>query len=57
MDSLRYLINELPDDVESLKQKSYHSKDWKGKTEDGHIPFALQSEENELKAQDQWLYY
>jgi PBSX family phage terminase large subunit len=57
MDSLRYLINELPDDVDSLKQKSYHSRDWKGKTEDGKIPFALQSEENELKAQDQWLYY
>jgi hypothetical protein len=58
MDSLRYLINELPDDVDQLKQKSYASRDWAGKTEDGHIPFALQTDDStKLPGRNAWLYY
>ena len=57
MDSLRYIINELPDDPSNLIQKSYHSRDWKGKTEDGHIPFALQTEEKKSPGRNAWLYY
>jgi phage terminase large subunit len=58
MDSLRYLINELPDDVDQLKQKSYASRDWAGKTEDGHIPFALQTDDNTRPSNgNAWLYY
>jgi hypothetical protein len=57
MDSLRYMIQELPDDPSQLIQKSYQSRDWGGKMEDGHIPFALQSEEKPTKGRDLWLYY
>lgn len=57
MDSLRYLINELPDDPDQLKQKSYHARDFKGRTEDGSIPFALQSDESPTSSRDAWLYY
>lgn len=57
MDSLRYLINELPDDPSQLIQKSYQSRDFNGKSEDGHVPFALQSEEKPNKGRDLWLYY
>jgi phage terminase large subunit len=58
MDSLRYLINELPDDVDQLKQKSYASRDWAGKTEDGHIPFALQTDDSTRPSSaNAWLYY
>jgi PBSX family phage terminase large subunit len=58
MDSLRYMINELPDDPEQLKQKSYSARDWGGKVEaDGRIPFALQTDEQPKVRQDAWLYY
>lgn len=57
MDSLRYLVNELPDDVDNLKQKSYKYKDWAGKIEDGKIPWALQAEEKQPTGRSEWLYY
>jgi phage terminase large subunit len=57
MDSLRYLVQELPDDPARLIQKSYHSRDWKGPTENGHIPFALQTEEKQTPGHNAWLYY
>jgi hypothetical protein len=58
MDSLRYLINELPDNVDHLKQNSYKSRDFVGKTEDGHLPFALQTEELPTpSSHSAWLYY
>jgi phage terminase large subunit len=58
MDSLRYMINELPDDPEQLKQKSYSARDWAGKVEaDGRIPFALQTDESPKVRTDAWLYY
>jgi PBSX family phage terminase large subunit len=56
-DAMRYLINELPDDVDLLKQKSYASREWAGKTEDGHIPFALQTDEYKSPGKNAWLYY
>jgi hypothetical protein len=57
MDSLRYMIQELPDDPERLIQKSYHSRDWKGPTENGDIPFALRTEETQTPGHNAWLYY
>lgn len=58
MDSLRYMINELPDDPSNLIQKSYASRDWKGRTdENGGIPFALQTDTVKSPGNDAWLYY
>jgi PBSX family phage terminase large subunit len=58
MDSLRYLVQELPDDPSQLIQKSYNARHFKGKTDrDGGIPFALQSEEKQSAGHSAWLYY
>lgn len=58
MDSLRYLVQELPDDPSQLIQKSYNARHFKGKTDsDGGIPFALQSEEKQTSGHSAWLYY
>jgi hypothetical protein len=57
MDSLRYLVNELPDNVDLLKQKSYQSRNFNGPTEDGKIPFALQTEDKKNPNHNAWMYY
>jgi phage terminase large subunit len=58
MDSLRYMINELPDNPDQLIQKSYKSRNFAGRTEDdGRIPFALQTEDNKQPGHNAWLYY
>lgn len=56
MDSLRYLINELPDDAEKLKQKSYQSRTIANR-EDDHIPYALQTDDTVKPSHNSWLYY
>ena len=58
MDSLRYLVQELPDDPSQLIQKSYNARNFKGrKDEDGKIPFALQTEDTQPVGTNAWLYY
>jgi phage terminase large subunit len=58
MDSLRYLVQELPDDPSQLIQKSYHARNFKGPTaDDGSIPFELQSDNHQPAGQNAWLYY
>jgi hypothetical protein len=58
MDSLRYMINELPDNPDQLIQKSYKSRDFAGRTnDDGSIPFALQTDDNKQPGHNAWLYY
>jgi phage terminase large subunit len=57
MDSLRYLINELPDNPDLLMQKSYKSRDFNGKTDNGDIPFALQTDDTQKGSHSAWLYY
>jgi PBSX family phage terminase large subunit len=58
MDSLRYICAELPDNPDTLVQKSYKSRDFAGKTEeDGSIPFALQTEDHSKGSHSAWLYY
>jgi phage terminase large subunit len=58
MDSLRYLIQELPDDPSKLIQKSYHARNFKGRTDkDGGIPFELQTTDTQPVGHNAWLYY
>jgi phage terminase large subunit len=58
MDSLRYLVQELPDDPSQLIQKSYNARHYKGRTENGKIPFALQTDDTKKPtSHSAWLYY
>jgi phage terminase large subunit len=58
MDVIRYVCSELPDNPDNLMMKSYKSRDFAGRTEDdGSIPFALQSDDNQKGNHNAWLYY
>lgn len=57
MDSLRYIINELPDNPDYLKNKSYKQK-VAGGQDDSHLPFALRSDsEYEIQDRNSWYQY
>lgn len=53
MDSLRYLVNELPDDPDRLKSKSYTNGN-KVKNDESYLPFALQSPTNDTYSKNDW---
>ena len=58
-DSLRYMINELPDDPFALATESYHGRDFyrpSTKSEE-HLPFALQTEDEHIGGKDDWYHY
>jgi hypothetical protein len=52
-DSLRYLINELPDDPERLKTKAY-APGTRVKDAESHLPYALQSPKNNTYGKNDW---
>lgn len=56
MDSLRYLINELPDNPDLLKHASYASRNFVKKEQEG-IPFELQTSNKQPVNHNAWLYY
>lgn len=55
MDSLRYMISELPDNPDSLIQKSWNPKDFKNEQKQEHLPHALR--ENEEDFSSDWMNY
>jgi intein/homing endonuclease len=52
-DSLRYLINELPDDPERLKTKAY-APGTRVKDTESHLPYALQAPKNNTYGKNDW---
>lgn len=58
-DSLRYMINELPDDPSQLITVSYGAHDFRniGATTDSHLPHALRNDEDSLSSKDDWYTY
>lgn len=57
MDSLRYLVAELPDDPTQLVNLSYSRYDYKEKTDDSWLPHALQDEPDPYGEMDWSSYY
>lgn len=55
MDSLRYLVNELPDNPDNLKAQSFKPSNYYGKTEeDGSLPFALREDNKQTSDISDW---
>jgi len=46
MDTLRYIIQELPDDPRHMKRESYGINTYTGKQDQSHLPHALQTDDD-----------
>lgn len=56
MDCARYLIQELPDDPDTLKNASY-GYNYNDKNNQSHLPFALQDHDDTYESDDWETYY
>lgn len=57
VDTLRYMIQELPDDPDKLRTETYGADSRSLVNSQAHLPHALQSDDNETYFKDSWSHH